>query len=107
MAMTPEKKVKQKVVALLKKHGAYYFYPVTGGYGSSGVPDIVACVAGQFVGIECKAGKNRPTKLQEANLDKIAECGGIALIINETNVHVLDTMLSQLGESNDYDNGNI
>ena len=31
MAMTPEAKVKKKVVAVLKDLGAYYFYPVTGG----------------------------------------------------------------------------
>ena len=46
MAMTPEAKVKKKVVAVLKELGAYYFYPVTGGYGQSGVPDIVGCYQG-------------------------------------------------------------
>ena len=40
--MTPEAKVKKKVVAVLKQHKAYYFYPVTGGYGRSGVPDVIA-----------------------------------------------------------------
>ena len=50
---TPEKKVKKKVVALLLKYSSYYFYPVTAGYGASGVPDIVACVQGKFIGIEC------------------------------------------------------
>ena len=41
MVMTPEAKVKKVVVRQLKLLGAYYFYPVTGGYGMSGVPDIV------------------------------------------------------------------
>ena len=86
MAMTPEVKVKQRVTALLKTAGAYYFYPVTGGYGNSGVPDIVVCHNGRFIGIECKAGKNKPTKLQEKNLRDIAAAGGIALVINETNI---------------------
>jgi hypothetical protein len=27
MAMTPEKKVKNQVVRLLKEYGAYYFFP--------------------------------------------------------------------------------
>ena len=45
MAMTPEAKVKKKVAAVLKEFGAYYFYPATGGYGKSGVPDIVVIVA--------------------------------------------------------------
>jgi hypothetical protein len=47
---TPEKKVKQKVCAKLKELGAYYFYASTGGYGASGVPDIVACYKGNFLG---------------------------------------------------------
>jgi len=40
---TPEKKVKEKVVKYLKEYGKdiYYFFPATGGYGRSGVPDIV------------------------------------------------------------------
>ena len=86
MASTPEAKIKAKVVAQLKALGAYYFYPVTGGYGNSGVPDIVGCYRGKFFGIECKAGKNKPTKLQELNLRQIEEAGGIALVINEENV---------------------
>ena len=46
MATTPEAKVKKVVTNYLKKMGAYYFYPVTGGFGRSGVPDIVACFKG-------------------------------------------------------------
>ena len=86
MAMTPEAKVKKKVVTVLKGLGAYYFYPVTGGYGASGVPDIVGCYRGAFFGIECKAGKNKPTPLQDKNLKRIAETGGISLVINEDNI---------------------
>ena len=55
MAMTPEAKVKKKVAEQLRALKAYYFYPVTGGYGKSGVPDIVGCYNGKFFGIECKA----------------------------------------------------
>ena len=86
MAMTPEAKVKKKVVAVLKDLGAYYFYPVTGGYGRSGVPDIVGCYQGAFFGIECKAGSNKPTPLQQLALDSISEQGGLALVVNEDNI---------------------
>lgn len=84
--MTPEAKVKKRVVAVLKEHGAYYFYPVTGGYGRSGVPDIVACWQGRFIGIECKAGDNLPTPLQEKNLEEIRKNGGVALVITEKDI---------------------
>lgn len=86
MAMTPEAKVKKKVVELLKAAGAYYFYPVTGGFGASGVPDIIVCHKGRFIAIECKAGTNKPTKLQQKNLNDIAASGGVALIVNELNI---------------------
>lgn len=96
MAATPESKVKKQVVKVLMEHGAYYFYPVTSGYGASGVPDVVACYKGRFVGIECKAGKNKPTDLQRRNLDAIVGAGGIALVINETNVADLLSVLSEM-----------
>ena len=86
MAMTPEAKVKKKVTTHLKTLGAYYFYPVTGGFGKSGVPDIIGCYEGAFFGIECKAGRNKPTPLQEKNLSAIKDSGGINLVINEDNI---------------------
>lgn len=96
MAQTPEAKVKAKVVAQLKKLGAYYFYPVTGGFGSSGVPDIVGCYKGKFFGIECKANGNKPTELQRLNLTKIGLNGGVALVIDETNVDKVETIIGGL-----------
>ena len=93
MAATPEKKVKLACTALLNKHGAYYFFPVTGGFGRSGVPDIVCCYRGQFLGIECKAGKNKTTALQEAEMAKIRAAGGSTLVINEDNINELQEWL--------------
>ena len=89
MANTPEGKVKRVVTKQLKELGAYYFFPMTGGYGKSGVPDIIACYNGLFFGIECKAGKNKPTTLQEKNLRDIKEAGGRSFVINEENMHAV------------------
>ena len=94
MAMTPEAKVKKVVVQQLKDLGAYYFYPVTGGYGGSGVPDIVGCIDGSFFGIECKAGRNKPTPLQLKNLKDIETAGGIALVVNEENMRDIAQLLN-------------
>lgn len=98
MADTPEKKTKKKVVEILKQYNAYYFYPVTGGYGASGVPDIVACVNGRFLGIEVKADakKRGPTALQQKNLDAINETGGIGVVIDANNLDALMEMLDLL-----------
>ena len=95
MAMTPEAKVKKGVVTQLKAMGAYYFYPVTGGYGSSGVPDIVGCYKGLFFGIECKAGNNKPTPLQQKNLDDINKADGFAMVVNEDNFYTVRELLER------------
>jgi len=80
---TPERKVKTKVTKLLTERGAYWFYPVASGYGSAGIPDIVCCYRGKFIGIECKAGSGRTTALQENNLERIRLCKGLALVVRE------------------------
>jgi len=91
--MTPEGAVKKKVTIILKELGAYYFYPVTGGFGRSGVPDIICCLRGNFVGIECKAGDNKATALQLKNLEDIQAAGGLAFIVNEDNIDALERVL--------------
>jgi Holliday junction resolvase len=73
--------------------------PVTGGFGNAGVPDFVACVQGKFFGIECKAGKNTTTALQNKHLSDIRAAGGVSLVIDETNVdNVTALILANLGE---------
>ena len=97
--MTPEAKVKKKVTAILKEHGAFYFTPVTGGFGHSGIPDIVACFKGKFVGIECKAGDKKPTALQNKVLEDIRNARGFALVVNESNLQdVVDVINFIKGE---------
>jgi Holliday junction resolvase len=93
MAKTPEGKIKDAVVKLLKAHGVYYFFPATHGYGRSGVPDIVCCVKGHFLAIECKAPGKKPTALQEREMDRIGEAGGVALVIDSEDVSGLDGMV--------------
>lgn len=102
MASTPEKLVKQKVVKLLKAQGVYYFSPMTHGFGRSGVPDIICCIDGKFLGIECKAGSNKPTALQEKEMQAIRDAGGRAIVINEHNLTLLGDLLKEMvdGERN-------
>lgn len=89
MVMTPESAVKKKVVDILKAAGAYYFFPATGGFGRSGVPDIIVCFKGRFIGIECKAGDNTPTALQQRELMRIIDAGGSAFVVNEESLNAL------------------
>ena len=93
---TPEKKVKDKVKAILKSMGVYYFMPATHGFGSSGVPDLIACIHGKLVGIECKANGGKPTALQLHNLNMIQLCGGKAIVVDETNIHEVEELMQCL-----------
>jgi Holliday junction resolvase len=87
--MTPEAKVKASVVKLLKKHNVYHFFPATHGFGRSGVPDIICCYNSLFMGIECKAGKGKTTALQDRELKRIKEAGGVTFVVNEDNINDL------------------
>jgi Holliday junction resolvase len=98
MASTPEKKVKDQVVKTLKANSVYYFFPATYGMGRSGVPDIICCVEGRFLAIECKAGKNKPTALQEREMSAIVSAGGSAIVVNEENLHEVGQILQLLKE---------
>lgn len=90
MADTPEAKVKKKIKAVLNDNNIYYAMPVGSGYGNSGVPDFICCVCGYFIAIEAKAGKGTTTALQDKHLKQIKDCGGVALVINETNMADLE-----------------
>lgn len=96
MAMTPEAKVKAQVRRHLVELGAYYFSPVTGGYGGSGVPDIVGCYNGKFFAIECKAGRGKTTALQDRNIALIHTAGGKAIVVNEENIDMVPTWVRTL-----------
>ena len=103
MAMTPEKKVKNQVVRLLKEYGAYYFFPATYGMGRSGIPDVVCCLRGYFIGIECKAGKNKPPPLQQKELADIIKAGGVSCVINEDNMAELESILTTVMSKDNND----
>jgi Holliday junction resolvase len=89
LVATPEHKVKDRVRKILSKYlDGYKFMPATHGYGSSGVPDIVACVEGKFLAVECKANGNKPTALQKKNLDSIVKAGGYAFVVDDQSIGV-------------------
>lgn len=96
--MTPEKKVKNAVIEIIKAAGAYHITPATGGYGISGTPDIVGCYNGRFFAIECKAGGNTPTALQEVAIARIHKAKGAAIVVNEYNLDAVLPMLHRTME---------
>ena len=102
MASTPEKNVIDQVVKTLKANGVYYFFPATFGMGRSGVPDIICCVEGRVLAIECKAGNNKPTALQDREMNAIVTSGGSAMVINEENLPEVGIAIQLLKEQHKW-----
>lgn len=82
MAMTPEAKVKHAIKKYLTSIHAWYFMPIGGAFTSHGIPDIIVCHRGMFVGIECKAPgrKAGTTPLQLMQIAGINGAGGVAFV---------------------------
>jgi hypothetical protein len=79
---TPEGWEKKGVDAWLKKAGpevAWWFKPMTMGYGTSGVPDYLVCLNGCLWGLEIKRPGKAPTVIQEKRMEAIREAGGQAV----------------------------
>ena len=60
------------------------------------VPDSVCCIKGKFIAIECKAGKNTTTALQDREINRIRTAEGHAMVVNEDNIDLLEQVLKEL-----------
>jgi hypothetical protein len=96
--MRCERDVKDAVKSILAGAWCYYFMPVCTGYGRYGIPDFIICHRGQFIAIETKFSTRPLTKYQERELQNIQAAGGIALVINQTNLNRVKEVLSCPGE---------
>jgi Holliday junction resolvase len=95
MARTPEGAVKDAVRKILDAMGVYYFMPPGVGFGRAGIPDIIGCLNGAFIAIECKAGKGKTTALQDRELNAILNHGGEVFIAREHNLDELKQILQE------------
>ena len=75
-----EKVFENKIKKLLKEKSAYYVKFFGCGITTAGTPDILACVNGHFLGIECKADNGRLSELQRLKLKAIQNSGGIGIV---------------------------
>ena len=72
----------QKIRKYLATVPECFFWNEHGGqYGTAGIPDIIVCYKGRFIGLEAKVGRNNPTKLQAVTIDRINAAGGIAVVV--------------------------
>ena len=101
---TPEQKIKRKVSTLFKQYNVWYFMPASNGFGKAGIPDYIACVDGQFLGVECKSdSKKKPTALQIRQGELIQEANGTWLVVcDDVTLNKLEAVLRTLRERNKH-----
>ena len=75
MSKKPETVFKERALKdLATIPGAWFFK--TQEVARRGIPDIILCLDGLFIGIELKIDGEKLEPLQEYNLMRIEECGG-------------------------------
>ena len=80
--MAAEKHFEDKVKSFLTEQGNW-FIKYWGGapFTKAGIPDLLVCCFGQFIGLELKADKGEPTMLQLKTLQKIRDAGGYGILL--------------------------
>ena len=84
--MSEHNLVRKILKALRDSFPADVWYKIyTGPYQERGVPDIIGCHNGRFIGLEVKtperARKDGPTKYQQLQLKRIKKAGGISAVV--------------------------
>lgn len=94
--------VKQIKSALERKYGGLWIKIHGGPYQQAGIPDLLGCQDGRFLGLEVKVpGREKTlTKLQAQTLDEIKQAGGISAVVTsvEEAEEVVQTLLNQISQ---------
>ena len=74
-----ENQVVKRCISWIKDHGGYA-RKIHGNRYTAGIPDVLGCIDGQMIVIECKTPSGTATKLQEAELRKWREAGAESFV---------------------------
>lgn len=94
--MAEEKRFETKVKNFLESQGAYFVKFFANSYTKKGVPDVLACVGGYFVGIEVKAQNGHASELQIHNIEQIRKAGGFAFVLYPSGYEEFKEFIEQL-----------
>jgi len=99
-----EASLQKKVMKRLKKEVGGWWVKMHGGpFQSRGLPDIIGCVKGKFIGVELKVPGNKPTELQEAVIDKINKEGEALAFWSDNADHIIKTIKEYIGEEDKHE----
>lgn len=91
-----EKTFENQVKAYLAEKGCWVLKTWSNGIQREGVPDLLVCCKGFFIGIELKNETGHPSDLQLWNIDKIRKAGGLAMVLYPDQFDHLKLMIENL-----------
>ena len=94
--MAKEKQFENKIKEYLKSKNIWHVKYFANSFTPVGIPDILACVNGRFLGIEVKAEDGKVSPLQEYNINKIRECKGLAFVVKPSEFENLKATIEDL-----------
>ena len=95
-----EKIFETKIKKLIDSVGGYEVKFFANGYTKSGVPDVLACINGYFIGIEVKAQNGRISALQMHHIDLIRKAGGFAFVLYPSGFDRFKQFVAELKQDN-------
>lgn len=97
--MAGEKTFENKVKKFLTEQGCWYVkYWAGGEFTKAGIPDLLICCNGHFLGVELKAKNGKPSELQLWNIAKIKEAGGTGIVLWPDGFDAFKEMILKLKE---------
>ena len=76
-----ESTIQSNIINHLKERGCKVVNQHGGSGSEVGIPDLLVCYRGAFIGMEVKQPKAYPVPIQKVQLRRIREAGGIAGIV--------------------------
>lgn len=93
-----EKSFQSKLIKLIEKNNGYVVKFNASAISKTGVPDLLACINGKFVGLEVKKENGKPSEIQLWNIEQIKKSGGIAMVVKPSDYENVKKLIEKLGD---------
>jgi Holliday junction resolvase len=91
-----EKEFEKQVKEYLRGNGCWVLKTWSNGVQREGVPDLLVCCNGYFLGVEVKAENGHPSELQLKNIQWIRKAYGIAIVLYPNQFEEFQYLIRQL-----------
>src|SRR5690349_8094333 len=92
----PEARLSRAIMAALRQRGAFVFKVWGSEHMMAGLPDILGCYRGRFIGVETKMPGNTTSRRQDYVISKIRQAGGRVVVAHSVSeaLRVLDEVVT-------------